>query len=318
MFRGINQITAGSGQTTLIGSAKNETLYAGTGTASLYGGGGRNLLANSSDDKDGSTTFFIFGNADGARNTIEGFAFVTEDGIADKIEIDTANNLVSGVNVSGNDVVIEVSNSAGTATERAVISSAVGQNMQFSDSVVAQVNTTALTYDGTANYFVATDKNAAINVSADVATKAAIWLGNDNFVGDIRTIDATASDVKAELVGNDFDNAIRAGSGDSSLWGGNSGDDLLIGGAGHDSFYYTNGNGNDSISGSTAGDVVFLFEVTLDQIASTGVENGTAVINFKDGGSLTVSDATNCQFVMTQGDQSQVYKVNSGNFTNAY
>ncbi len=321
LFAGINQITAGSGQTTLMGSAKNETLYAGTGAASIYGGGGKNLLANSSDDKDGSTTFLVLGNADGAKNTIAGFNFAGGDGVADKIEVDTNTNVVSNVAISGNDVIIEVSNRAGTATERAVISGAVGQNMQFGDNVVAQVNATDLVYDGTANFFVATSNNASISVGADVGTKAEIWLdgkpGNalgKNFVGDIRTIDATASSVKAELAGNDTDNTILAGSGDTSLWGGNGGDDFMQGGAGHDSFYYTNGNGNDTISGAGTGDVVFLSEMTLDQISTTSVSNGTAVISFKDGGSLTVGDAANCQFVLTQGDQYQTYRVNGDQF----
>ena len=88
----------------------------------------------------------------------------------------------------------------------------------------------------------------------------------------------------------------------------------MQGGAGHDSFYYTNGNGNDTISGAGAGDVVYLSEMTLEQISTTAVSNGTAVISFKDGGSLTIGDAANCQFVMTQGDQYQVYKVSGDQF----
>ena len=242
---------------------------------------------------------------------------MTEDGVADKIEIDTNTNVVSGVRISGNDVIIEVSNRKGTATERAVIQGAVGQNIQFGNNVVAQVNTTALTYDGTANFFVATEKNAGISVGADVSGKAAIWLGNENFVGDIRTIDATASSVKAELAGNDADNIISAGSGDTSLWGGNGGDDILVGGTGKNSFFYTNGNGSDTIGGVNEGDLVYLSEITLDQIASTSVENNVATINFKDGGKLTINDASNASYILTQGDQAQIYKVNESGFVNA-
>ena len=89
----------------------------------------------------------------------------------------------------------------------------------------------------------------------------------------------------------------------------------MVGGTGaQNTFFYTNGNGNDTISGTNAGDVVYLAEVTLEQLASTSVENGTAVLNFKDGGQLTVADAANCQFVMTQGDQSQVYQISGGQF----
>ena len=322
LFKGINQITASSGQTTLMGSAQNETLYAGTGTASLYGGGGKNYLANTSADKDGATTFFVLGMADGARNTISGFEFVTENGIADKIEIDTANNKVSDVRASGNDVVIEVSNRTSGATERALIQGAIGQNMQFSDGVIAQVNKTALTYDGTANYFVATENNAAINVNSDVVAPVSIWLDvpawagtkENTFKGDIRTIDASGSSVKAELAGNDANNTILAGNANTSLWGGNRGDDFMQGGAGVDNFYYTYGNGSDTISGTTSGDTVFLSQVRLDQISGASFEGSTATLNFTDGGKLTIADADKANYVVTSGEEMRTYRVENGGF----
>ena len=67
------------------------------------------------------------------------------------------------------------------------------------------------------------------------------------FVGDIRDIDATNSTVTAELACNDLDNTILAGNGNSSLWGGNLGNDLLVGGERKNTFYYTFENGNDTI-----------------------------------------------------------------------
>ena len=109
------------------------------------------------------------------------------------------------------------------------------------------------------------------------------------FVGDIRTLDASTSTGKAELAGNDLDNTILAGNGDASLWGGNGGDDLLVGGAGKNTFFYTNGNGNDTIQGANAGDVVNLSQVTLEQIASTNITADNVAINFKDGGSLQIN-----------------------------
>ena len=326
-FNGVKTFYAGAGNTTFMGGAANETLYAGTGYASLYGGGGRNVLSNNtSADKSGVTSFFVLGAVDGARDTISNFEFLATGGdnsaTADKIEIDTASgNVVSNVYIRDGGVAIDVTKTSGT-TETALIQGAVGQNMRFGDNVVAQANTNSLIYDGTANYFVATEQNAAISVAADIGAKAEIWLDGKpnnglgkNFVGDIRTVDASYSSVKAELAGSGtINNTILAGSGDTSLWGGNGGDDFMQGGAGHDSFFYTNGNGNDTISGSSAGDVVFLSEMTLEQLSTTAVSNGTAVISFKDGGSLTIGDAANCQFVLTQGDQYQVYKVSGDQF----
>ena len=317
-FKNVRTLYAGTGNTEFRGSTGNDSLYAGTGTTSLYGAGGRNVLANAADEKDGATSFYVLSAADGARNTISGFEFLEvgdadNAGTADKIEIATQDgNVVSNAFIRNGGVVIEVSK--GGKSESAFIENAVGKDMKFGDNVVAQVNTSALEYDGAANFFIATEKNASITVNDSVGSAASIWLGKENFVGDIRTIDATASSVKAELAGNDADNVISAGSGDSSLWGGNGGDDILTGGAGKDSFYYTNGNGNDSIGGTTEGDIVYLSEITLDQIASTGVENNVATINFKDGGKLTIGDASNATYVMTQGDQAQVYRVNPNGF----
>ena len=244
------------------------------------------------------------------------------DGVADKIEVDANKNVVSNVAISGNDVIIEVSSRAGTATERAVIQGAVG--IQFGSNVVAQVNATDLVYDGTANFFVATSANASITVNNTNNGEAILWLdgkpGNGigkNFVGDIKTADATNFAGKAELVGSEnVDNILIGGAGQNSLWGGNGadGNDYMQGGTGSNVFFYTNGNGNDTISGTRSGDVVYLSQVTLEQIATTAVSDGTAVISFKDGGSLTIGDAANCDIALVQGDQSQIYQVSNGQF----
>ena len=175
--------------------------------------------------------------------------------------------------------------------------------MKFGSDVVAQVNTNSLTYDGAANFFLATEKNASISVNASVSGAAAIWLGNDNYVGDIRTIDATNSSVKAELAGNDADNIISAGSGDSSLWGGNLGSDVLIGGSGRNTFFYTVGNGSDNVQGAHDGDLVYLSQVTLDQIASTNITAGGVAINFKDGGSLQVDSTADVTYQLADGSR---------------
>ena len=194
--------------------------------------------------------------------------------------------------------------------------------MIFNETVVAQVNATTLNYDGTANYFVATENNAAINVSSDVVAPVSIWLDvpawagtkENTFKGDIRTIDASGSSVKAELAGNDANNAIYAGSGNTSLWGGNGGDDFMQGGAGVENFYYTYGNGDDTISGTTSGDTVFLTQVGIDQISGASFEGSTATLNFTDGGKLTIQDADKANYVVTSGEEMRTYRVENGAF----
>ena len=285
------------------------------------------MQAYTGEDRDARTTFFVLGNADGAKNTISSFHFVddvADKSLADVVDIDVATNVVSSVRINGNDVIIDVTNRRGTATERAVVQNAVGKNMLVTESVTAQVDNTDLIYDGEANFFVAKGKNASISVDSTSATTAEIWLDGkannglgDNFVGDIAYVNASKFDGKAELVGaTNTNNTLIGGAGKNSLWGGNGseGNDLLFGGAGQNSFFYANGNGDDSISGTSEGDLVYLSEVTLDNIASTAVENGVATINFKDGGKLTVNDAGNCSYILTQGDQAQIYQISDNQF----
>ena len=324
----MHTLTAGSGNTTIKGSDKNDTIIAGTGVATLYGGGGRNVLANGTEEKEGSTAFFVLAANSGARNTISGFEFLAtgddEDNsaTADVLEIGTKDsNFVSNVFIKGDeDVVIEVSNASGSY-ETAVIEGAVGQDMKVSQ-YVAQVNKTALNYDGAADFFVATEKNASITVGEDLTTAASIWLGNQSnsrYMGDIRTINAADATVKTELAGNDTDNTITAGSGDASLWGGNGGDDLLNGGTGKNMFFYANGNGNDTIQGVNEGDVVYLGGVVIDNIIPLEqggwyVQNDTAVISFTDGGKLTVNNATNATFVIGGQEGQPSYHVEGDKF----
>lgn len=308
----INQVTAGDGRTTVIGSDANETLIAGKGDNSIYGGGGNNSLQGyTNDDKEGSTTFFVLGVADSADNTIQNFAFVNDDNYAnrsaDKIEIDTATNFVrqESIAVKGNDVAFSVENRINGVKESVLVKNATStsdnvKDMRFSDGVVAQVSANDLCFDKFANFFVATGNNATVNVSNDTEyskvwldNAAAIENGSDAnaiFVGDIRVIDATDSTVTAELAGNDLDNTILAGNGNSSLWGGNGGDDLLVGGESKNTFYYTLGNGNDTVTGVNDGDIVNLAGVSLENIIGADFSNNSLALNFSDGGKLTVND----------------------------
>ncbi len=81
-------------------------------------------------------------------------------------------------------------------------------------------------------------------------------------------MDAAQVEDRTTLVGNDYNNVLIASKGDSSVWGGNSSsNDTLIGGEGADNFFYTFGNGNDSIHNAAADDTVNLFGVELEQIS---------------------------------------------------
>ncbi len=324
-FDGVTTVEAGSGDTTIKGSEANETFYAGSGNTSLYGAGGKNLLVGYNDGttdnvtKEGNTTFFILGVAETGVNTIESFEFVNDNNYtnnsisADLIEIDIANNFVreESIEISNEDVVFSVENRNTGVRESVLVKDAAStsehkRDMHITADVVAQVAKTDLVYDKFANFYVATGKNATVSVSNDQDyTKVyldSVSAAGHTFVGDIHVIDATNSSVTAELAGNDYNNTILAGTGDTSLWGGNFGDDVLIGNAeGTNTFFYAAGangesNGQDTIQGAKAGDIIDLANNTLDMI-STEFEDTGLTLKFSNGGSLKVDgDVTGVAF----------------------
>ena len=263
-FRGINQITVGGGLNTVIGSTANETL---TGNA------------------DGIAEF-VFDKGNG-RDVIKNFNFEE-----DKINVGT--NAITAVNLNDVGAVRMQIDGDGWIT----LEDAQGKNFRINDfTALVDKN---IEYNDAANYFVATSKKATVTVNDE----AEIWLDGSHgkyFVGYIKTLDATNSDSKNTLAGNAFDNTILAGKGDASLWGGNGGDDLLVGGNSQNLFFYCAGNGNDTIRGTNDGDGVILADVSLDQIVGTKIYSNAVDINFKDGGSLRVEGNSDVTYQLADG-----------------
>ena len=177
----------------------------------------------------------------------------------------------------------------------------------FEDSLIVDLSENfyginCVTLGGGQNTLISSSQNATLTVGE----VAEIWLDGSHgkyFSGDIRTLDATTSTGKTELAGNALDNTILAGNGDSSLWGGNLGNDFMQGGAGKNTFFYTNGNGNDTISGANNGDVVNLAQVSLDQIASSNITADAVTLNFKDGGSMQINGAADITYQLADGSK---------------
>ena len=327
--QGFTSVQAGTEFNYIKGSDENETFFAGRGETHLYGDGGKNLLVGyNGNDKEGQTTFYVLGHSNDAANTIQAFDFVSDDNYtnnnritADKLEVDLNTNYVNRVELSNDDVVVNVTNLDGSATESVIIQGVVdsltgyGQDILISgdgvvDDVIAQVGGDKLNFDKFANYYNATGKNATIDVAND-KDFAQVWLDGSKgktFVGDIHVVNASLYAGAAELAGNDYNNVIFAGSGETSLWGGHKGDDELYAGSGKDTFYYTLGNGTDTIFGAKDGDVVNLAGVTLDQIvgaefSGSGDPIQGVALNFRDGGKLYIGDSgTNDVSYVVQGE----------------
>ena len=299
---GFNRMRAGSGANTLYGSSGNETIYAGVSGSTIDGNGGRDtLIGYSGDDKETGSLF----RANSGKATIEGFEFLTEGNEDTADKIDTYDQVIEDLRASDSDLTVT------TANGRMVIIGGAGKDIKYSREgvdIIAQVNKDELIFDGTANYYEATGKNATVTVDEGLDS-AEIWLDNTHiyeaeFEGDIRYLDASALEGEATLVGNSHNNVITASKGDSSLWGGANGNDTLIGGDGEDMFWYFYGNGNDSISGADNNDTVNLANVTFDMFDVNAIEIGdnSIKVNFHDGGSVALD--TNAETTFKLGDGS--------------
>ncbi|MBQ7199694.1 MAG: hypothetical protein IJS29_10570 [Selenomonadaceae bacterium] len=226
-FKGISKLQGGSAENTLIGSADDEnTIVAGTGKTSMWGGGAGNdsMVGTTSSEKSDSTSFF-FAAGDG-RDTISNFEFLTSENRQTADKIDTYGGVITDAVISGDNVILEF----GDSNDRLTITNARGKDFQvetrYTDLIIAQLDNDSLNYDGYANYYKATNKNAAVIVNESL-TGANIWLDNNHifseetFDGNIKTLDASRVDGKATLAGNTENNYITAAKGDSSLWSGN-------------------------------------------------------------------------------------------------
>ena len=134
--------------------------------------------------------------------------------------------------------------------------------------------------------------NDGVTVTVFGYDSANIWL-NTGIYGNAQNINAAYSYGTNVLVGNFGANLILAGMGDTNLWGGQDfADDVLVGGLGTDIFLCGKTEGNDSVLKAGAGDIVNLYDSTLDDIIATVADGaGNVGIRFASGNVLTVNCA---------------------------
>lgn len=178
------------------------------------------------------------------------------------------------------------------------------------------------TYDGETNAFFGNTGRGrdTLNVASDL-NNVSIWLNDRNydqkFYYGINVINAgNLTDAKSTLVGSSADSNLiySAGNGSTnSLWGGGGESNTLIGGNGDDTFFYYKSVGyvdsdgvghasNDVIQGVQNNDLIWMADVTLDDIALADIESGKITITLKDGSALTVTGmSTETSFRLSDG-----------------
>ena len=301
---GVYSIKGGAGNTTIIGSDKNDTILAGTGETSIYGGAGQDkMLGNTSADKKVATFYYMAGDG---RDSIENFDFITDaqDTTADKIQLDD-NSAVSEVLLRGSDVMIKVDGADGFL----MLEGAQGKSFRLNDDLIAKVDTN-VEFDGFSNCYVGIGARATLTVGKDLGDLE-VWLSDDSleyhgkmYDGNFAVLDASQSNGNNILAGNELNNSIVGGSGNDSLWGGyTNSNDTLVGGTGQNTFFYGIGNGRDKIQNAHDGDNIILDDITLDQIADANITSGGVILNFNDGGSLTIDGTANVTYQLADGSK---------------
>ena len=295
-FGGITKLQGGNGSNTLIGSGgSNNTIAAGVGVSSIWGGGASNdtlsgVGGTSLESLKSASSTFFFMNGDG-KDQIQDFTFLTDENgdVADKVNIYTA--AVTDVQLSGNDVIISLNNEE----DKLTMKNAIGKDFRVeygdfgsANTVTAQVQETALDFNGRADYFKATGRSATLTANSSL-NSADIWLNNDRnyssntFLGDIKYVNASGIEGQSTLVGNSNNNYMIASSENSSMWGGQDAtNDTLVGGAGADVFWYGKNEGSDVIQNVDGSDTVNLYDASLADLGAVDVTSNTVTIAIKD------------------------------------
>lgn len=296
---GINNVIAGSGLTTIVGTDGKDTLTAGSGGTRMWSNWGNDLMiGNTSDDKNKETEFFYL--AGDGHDTIRNFEFFTPDNALTADKLNLGDNAVTDAKINENgDVYLKLEDD----DDWLAIEGAQGKKLRVND-FIAKVDDKVVIYEDDVDFYVATGEVAVMQVNES----AEVWLDDTEdkfYAGDFRIIDASRSTGPNTLAGNTDDNTIIGGSGSNSLWGGDGaeGDDVLYGGEGNNAFFYTFGNGSDTILGVNDGDAIVLHGITLDQIASADITADAVEINFTDGGSVRVEGTADVTYHLGDGSR---------------
>ena len=182
-------------------------------------------------------------------------------------------------------------------------------NMVYDGSHYVAAIGSSLTYNAWVDVYGGGTGGNTVSVGADYSgNEVAVYMngaaevgGKEKYYFGVDKIDAAAYGGRASLIGGELNDTIIAAQGATSLWGGDSGNDVLHGTGTGNEFFYFRGNGRDVIRNAADGDVVNLYDVTLDDISATAINNAQASIEFKDGGSVTFDSAADATFKLGDG-----------------
>ena len=247
----------------------------------------------------GAATFYY---ASGwGKDTISGFGDAGDDkmilsGNITKMKRDTVSGLVMTFDNDTNQK-LTVAEGSSKGADKTFKWQVAGSDTTYKAKIgyTGQANT--FTYDEDVAYYWGSNQTDTVKVTG--TDEATIWLGHDygghSFLGvDVMDASGTSGDVLAW--GSESNDTLKAGKGNTSLFGGFGGNDLLQGNSsGTTTFYFGKNGGKDTITGgSSKTDIVMLYDVSetdinYDKSSAVGSDL-TLVLN--DGSSLTIKSVT--------------------------
>lgn len=291
---GSDSLRSGTGDDTLYGDEGNDTLYAGSGNDLLSGGEGDDILygENGNDTLSGNAgndtlagglgnDTYLFGLGDGHDVIIDEYAYGS--GGNDTLRFGegiTVDNLVARAVNGSNDLVIGIREDGkgfDALSDVVTLRNWFDANKRIENFVL---------FDGTAitlaqmqggtdgdDYLVFGDTDTVMDALGGNDT-IITGQGNDTLYGNAGNDILISNAGNDTLSGGEGNDILRAGEGNDVLIGG-AGSDLLEGGTGNDTYYFSRGDGKDSITDSAGLDSLIFGEgISADDLIAR-VINGS-------------------------------------------
>ncbi|MBQ9487760.1 MAG: hypothetical protein IJU91_08200 [Selenomonadaceae bacterium] len=284
----------------VLGNSQNNNLSSGQGNSILFGGTGHNYLTGgTSRDQfwftglgNDTVTNFAIGNADYSDvvtfyNT--GLQSITRNG-----------SLLTFTADNGNAMNVFTNTEDGNSLFLYSLDGSIGYGAKIGNDYE-----TSLNFDLGANYYQLSGTDGTLYANFD--TYKEIWLSNDGGEYFFGIKNVVANNAGENIIGgNDESNLIVGGSGGNTMWGGAENvSDTLQGGDGHNMFWYGLAEGNDLITNAKESDIVYLYDITLDNIAAAPIDAEKITITLNDGNSVTVQNSSTVTptFQLAGGDR---------------